>query len=505
MRKLKLFIINSIILTSSSFLIRTIGMYYNVYISNKIGAEAVGLFQIVMSVYLFAITLASSGINLASTKIVTEEITKSNEIGAKIALKKCIIFSLILSIISGLLLSFLAIPIAKYVLHGKVSHVCFYIIALGLPFISMSSAINGYFAAVRKVVKTSISQIFEQIIKIIATIYLLFVFPTTIEHACLALVIGDVISELFSFSLIYILCKYDTRKNLKLKANTDKKGYTKRIFQIAIPIALTSYIRSFLSTVNQVIIPIRLEKSGMSCSESLSKYGIINGMVLPALLFPNVLITTFSSLLITEFTYYYTKKDFKNIKNYTNRILKLCSVFSVGIMGIFFSFSSELSLIIYKNLECATYFKLLSPLIILIYVDIIVDGLLKGLDRQVDVMKCNIIDLVTSIICIYILLPIFGVNGYVIVLFISEFLNASISIYVLIKATKIKFDFMNFLIKPFIGIYICRFITNTLFLNITYKLESDIVKLIISISTFLVLYIAFIFATKCLRKNDIKI
>ena len=170
MRKLKLFIINSIILTSSSFLIRTIGMYYNVYISNKIGAEAVGLFQIVMSVYLFAITLASSGINLASTKIVTEEITKSNEIGAKIALKKCIIFSLILSIISGLLLSFLAIPIAKYVLHGKVSHVCFYIIALGLPFISMSSAINGYFAAVRRVVKTSISQIFEQIIKIIATI-----------------------------------------------------------------------------------------------------------------------------------------------------------------------------------------------------------------------------------------------------------------------------------------------------------------------------------------------
>lgn len=505
MRKLKLFIINSIILTSSALVIRTIGMFYNIYISNKIGSEAVGLFQIVMSIYLFAITLASSGINLASTKIVTEEIAKSNQLGAKIALKKCLIFSLTLSIGTSLLLSFLAIPLSKYILHNKINHICFYIIALGLPFISMSSAINGYFAAVRRVIKTTISQIFEQIIKIIATVYLLFIFPTTIEYACLALVIGDVISEIFSFSLIYILFKLDTKKHLKSCNNSSKLNYNKRILKIAIPIAITSYIRSFLSTIKQVIIPLSLEKSGLSCTESLSKYGIINGMVLPTLLFPNMLITTFSSLLITEFTFYYTKKDLKNIKNYTNRILKLCSIFSVGIMGVFFTFSSELSLAIYKNLECAQYFKILSPLIILIYIDIIVDGLLKGLNKQVAVMKCNIIDLLTSIICIYILLPIFGINGYIIVLFISEFLNAFISIYILVKTTKVKLDFMNFFIKPFIGIYFCRVITNAIFLNFTYKIDNDILKLIISILTFIILYTVFVFSTKCLRKKDIKI
>ena len=507
MRKLKLFIINSIILTASALLIRTIGIFYNVYISNRIGAEAVGLFQIVMSVYLFAITLASSGINLASNKIVAEELTKNNKSGAKVALKKCILLSLLLSTIAGALLSSLAGPIAKYLLHAKVSPVCFYFIALGLPFISMSAAINGYFSAVRRVVKTTISQIFEQLVKIAATMCILtFMLPKGIENACLALVISDVISEVCSFTMVFIFYKNDKKKYLSDKSGMIlKTNYNKRIMEITVPIAITSYIRSGLSTLKQVLIPLRLERSGMSCSDSLSKYGIINGMVLPVLLFPNVMITTFAGLLITEFTYYKTKNDFTNIKKYTIRILKLCSVFSVGVMGVFLSFSSELSSAIYNNLETANYFKILSPLIILIYVDIIVDGLLKGLDKQVAVMKCNIVDLVTSIICIYILLPIFGVKGYVIVLFISETLNAVISVIILIRETKIKFDVYNFIIKPFIGIYIARFITNFLSLKFVYKLHNEVLKLTALIIVFLIIYTIYLFMTKCINKKDVKI
>ena len=507
MRKLKLFIINSVILTSSALLIRTIGIFYNVYISNKIGAEAVGLFQIVMSVYLFAITLASSGINLASNRIVAEELAKGNKNGAKIALNKCIKFSLILSVSTGILLCALANTIAKYIIHDKVDGMCFFIIALGLPFISMSSAINGYFSAVRRVVKTTISQIFEQLVKISATMYILtYIMPSGINFACLALVIGDVISEVCSFTMIYIMCKLDNKKYLNSNTKIiEKSNYNRRILGLALPLAITSYIRSGLSTIKQVLIPMRLEKSGLSCSQSLSKYGIINGMVLPVLLFPNVIITTFSSLLITEFTYYYTQKDFKNIRTYTIRILKLCSVFSVGILGIFLSFSSELSLAIYNNLESAYYFKILSPLVLLIYVDIIVDGILKGLNKQVAVMKCNIIDLVTSIICIYFLLPIFGVHGYVIVLYISETLNALISLIILIRAINIKFDLLNFCIKPLIGAYISRILTNIAFSNVIYKINDSTIKLIFSISIFLIIYTSYLFLTKCINKKDIKI
>lgn len=70
---MRVFLLNGILLTVTSFVMRAITMSFNVYISNRIGTEAVGIYQLIMSVYLFAITIANSGINLATTRIVSEQ------------------------------------------------------------------------------------------------------------------------------------------------------------------------------------------------------------------------------------------------------------------------------------------------------------------------------------------------------------------------------------------------------------------------------------------------
>ena len=106
MKRLKLFFINTIVLTLTSFLLHTIGVSFNIYISNKIGTEAVGLFSLVMSIYLFAVTIATSGINLATTRVVSEELAKGDYDRAKKAAKKCIFFSLITGLFASLLLFF---------------------------------------------------------------------------------------------------------------------------------------------------------------------------------------------------------------------------------------------------------------------------------------------------------------------------------------------------------------------------------------------------------------
>ena len=87
MKKIKMFILNSLILLASSIILQIIGIFFNVYISNKIGSEAVGVFTLVMSVYLFGITLATSGINIAATRVISEELALANESGVKSATK----------------------------------------------------------------------------------------------------------------------------------------------------------------------------------------------------------------------------------------------------------------------------------------------------------------------------------------------------------------------------------------------------------------------------------
>lgn len=72
-RRIKVFLLHGILLTITGLVMRTIGMFFNVYISNKIGSEAIGIYQLIMSVYMFAITLANSGIHLATTRIISEQ------------------------------------------------------------------------------------------------------------------------------------------------------------------------------------------------------------------------------------------------------------------------------------------------------------------------------------------------------------------------------------------------------------------------------------------------
>lgn len=294
------------------------------------------------------------------------------------------------------------------------------------------------------------------------------------------------VSEIGSFLFTFTLYKLEIRKHTIKQKETG--NYFKTITSISLPIAITSYIRSGLSSLKQLLIPISLEKHGLSHADAVSKYGLISGMVMPILLFPEVIINSFSGLVVPEYAYFDTKKATGKIAYVTARIFRITFLFSIGIFGVFFLYNKELSFAIYQNFEIATYLKILSPLIFFMYLDSIVDNILKGLNQQLDVMKCNILDLFTSIFFIYCLLPIWGLNGYIIVIYFSELLNSLVSLFQLNKLTHLKIDFINWIIKPILGITI-SFLVCKLLIPVTGLTTFSIV---LNIVVFLCGYFAFL-------------
>lgn len=418
----------------SSIILQIIGMFFNIYISNTIGEEAVGVFSLVMSVYLFGITLASAGINISATRVVAEELACNNEIGAKKAAKRCIFFSLVFGICASLIFFIYSDFIVEKCLHNRISKNVIYLICIALPSISMSSAVNGYFTAVRRVYKNAIAKFFEEFVKIICTAFLLKSFmPDGIDYACYSLILADVISEVLSFVYLYILYIFDKRKGLLESRFRDIDSYNKRILRITIPVALTSYLRSGLSTLKQLIIPSSLQKSGMNSSNSLIAYGIVNGMAMPIIMFPVILVTSFSGLLVPEFSRFHIEKNYKKIRNISSIVLIGTFIFSIIIAILVFAFANNLSVALYNKIEIAKYLRILSPLIIIMYLDIVIDSILKGLDAQVSVMAINVFDCIVSICFIYFLVPILGFSGYIISIFISEIIDFTLSGYKLLK------------------------------------------------------------------------
>ena len=161
------------------------------------------------------------------------------------------------------------------------------------------------------------------------------------------------------------------------------------------------------------------------------------------------------------------------------------------------TYSSELGQILYKNDEVGIMLKILAPLIPFMYLDRIVDGSLNALDQQVYTLRYNLIDMTVRIIIINLLIPIFGIDGFIMVLFISTTLNFSLSANRLLKVTKLDFSIVNWVFKPTISIFISTFVIKKFFycINISNLALHGVVIFII--------YVFLLFISKCISTKDI--
>lgn len=161
-------------------------------------------------------------------------------------------------------------------------------------------------------------------------------------------------------------------------------------------------------------------------------------------------------------------------------------------MGIFFFFANDISIAIYDNIEVGRWIKILSFLVIFMYIDNIVDGMLKGINEHVSVMLCNILDLIVTILIIFFIVPILGMEGYILSIFVSELLNFSVSLYQLKRRVNFSFPLL-LILKCVIAVLISYIITSL----INFNGFTGVINLVINVSIFIIFYFIFTFISKC--------
>lgn len=457
MKFIKNFLVNGIVLSAVSVILRFADVAFNAYISRHIGTEGTGIFQLIISTYIIGINVAVSGIGLASTRLVAEELACGNELGAKSAVKRCLVYASFFGTTAFLLLFYSAPFISVHFLKNKITEIPLKILALSLPFVAVSSVLSGYFMAVRRSVKTASGQVLENFSRMAIIIFLLSrVMPEGLIYSFISLGLGSVISEVLSFLWLMALYLHDKRRYVNLRKSND---LTSRMLSISLPVAVSSYLKSGLSGLKHMMIPIWLAKSGIGSHSALSAYGMIHGMAIPLMMFPSAIITAFSSLIIPEVARLFVKNNTEGIKKAISVIFKITLAFAIGVFGILVCYSNGLGMSVYKKAEVGGYLRILAPLTVIMYFDEVVDGLLKGINRQLSVVRINIIDTVTCIFLITVLLPRFGVKGYITMVYISELLNGFLSIGCLIRNAEFDVDIINWIVKPLFDIAISCYIS----------------------------------------------
>ncbi len=500
--KKTIFIKNALILTLSSFALRFIGIIFKVWLAKKIGSEGIGLYQLVFSVYVLASTFAISGISTAVTRLVAEELALGNKKSCLKILKRSTQISLIIAFLSVAILFFGAEFIAKNLLSDMRSLEALRILPLSLPFIGVTSCLRGYFIARRKITPNALSQIFEQAVRIVIILILINCFASKgLAACCFAVILGDAVAEILSCGYLYIAFLVD-KKNLNGLNGREKPPFSivKQILHICVPITSGRYLNSLLRTAENILVPKNLAKFPKNNASALSQFGMIKGMALPILFFPSAILNAVSTLLIPEISEATARKQSFIVRSACEKIFKITSLVGLLFAAVFFVAGNEIGFLIYKDGNIGFLLKALSPIVPLMYLDSISDGILKGLDQQAFSFRTAIFDSSIRIILILLTLSKTGIIGFIVIMYFSNFLTCFLNVGRLVKVSGAKVNFTKEVFIPLMSALTCALICRFLLLKLTF-LNLFWYTALFCFFTCL-LYLLLIFSLKIIKKED---
>ena len=416
---------SAILLTAVDFLLRGITMLFQRWLSAVIGAAGLGLLQLIFTVGGFAMTLGLSGLRVTAMYLCAEEYGKGSVLGVRRAILLCLKVGAVISSVVGaafFLLSDLAA--ARWIGDIRAAS-SLRILATFLPVSCLCAILSGFFTACDRVKELAKVETVERLAGLLLTAALLRAVGNDAESACAVMVLGSAVACLGS--LLYQLSML--RKTFRGLPEPEKdKTLPARLVKLCVPLALSAYLRSGLSTLEQFLIPWGLARAGGEPEAAMAAYGTIHAMVFPILMFPAAILYTAADLLVPELARCRAANNTARMHHLTGTCLRMGLLFALSLSCLMGALSAGLGQVIYKSADCGRYLLAFSPAVLLLYMDAMTDGMLKGFGEQTACVRINVLTSVLDVALLYCFLPRFGVSAYVWVFYFTHAVNFVLSI-----------------------------------------------------------------------------
>ncbi len=430
---------SAILLTLVNLLLRFVSTSFQVYISGKIGAAGVGLLQLVLSVGTMAMTAGIAGIRTATMYLTAAELGRKRPENICHILSGCVLYSLICSGSIAMILYFSAPVIAEKWIGNLQIIPALRLLAIFLPVSCLCGVMAGYFTAAGRIGTLVAVEVAEQVFSMTVTMTALNLWAFADSgKACFCVVLGSGVGSSLTLLLLFIL------RLLEKAPKGTSFPLRKRLLDAAIPLALADDLKAGINTAENLMVPKRLALF-QSNIDPLAMFGTVCAMVFPILMFPASIVFSLAELLIPEMARCYASGSQIRIQYLAKRSLRIVVIYGCLFSGVLFFLADILCNKLYQSTDAGFYLSVYAFLAPMLYCDIIVDAMNKGLGQQKISVRYNILTALLDVAFLYLLLPKYGMTGYFISFLITHLLNFALSFRLLIKTAKI-------IISPYIAI-----------------------------------------------------
>ena len=428
-RKLPIFY-SALLLTGVNLLLRLVGTSFQVYLSSRIGAEGIGLLQLVMSVGAMALVAGMAGIRTATMYLTAEEIGKKHPQNLTWVLSGCLLYSIICSTAIAAAIAFFAPMIARDWIGNLQTVPSLRLFAAFLPLNCLTGVMVGYFTGANRIGTLAVIEVVEQLCSMVCTVLLLTLWAGhDAARSCQAVILGSGMGACLTLGSLVIL------RILEKAKPSAPIPVRNRLAQAAIPLALADDLRTGITTVENLMVPKRLALYPGAISP-LAAFGTVCGMVFPILTFPMAFLFGLTELLIPELARCNAAGSRQRISHLVQKSLRTALLYGTLCGGILFLCANELCMALYKSEAAGRYLRWFSVLAVMLYCDGVTDAMIKGLGEQKASVRYNILTNSMDVAFLYILLPRYGIVGYFISFTVTHIINFFLSIRRLLRITK---------------------------------------------------------------------
>lgn len=421
-------ITGTLLMTAAGVLSRIIGFFYRIFLSRTIGAEALGIYQLIGPVFSLCFALTASSIQTSISKFVGDAIggCKDSLCGEKKA-RAYLILGLVLScglsILTGVFMYLNADWIAVRFLGEARCAPLLVLLTYSLLPCCIHACINGYYYGRKNAFVPSLCQLIEQIARV-GSVWIIFQIttekgiPLTAFHAVCGLVIGECFGLLVSMSALL------REKRLPRGSYTSdsicNSTMTHAFLAMVIPLTINRLSVAFSTSLENLLIPQKLQLYGYTQTDALSIYGILSGMTLSIILFPCVLTNSLSVLLLPAISEARGRSNENQIRRTTQKAIRLGLLLGFAFTILFLFTGDMIGNKLFHNALAGRFICRLSWLCPLMYITSLLSSILHGLGRPKQVLFVNLLACLIRIGMIWFLVPAYGIGAYLWGLLLSQ-------------------------------------------------------------------------------------
>ncbi len=429
--KNNLLIKNIIILLVSGALAKVLGMLGKIIYTRIAGVNVVGLYTMITPTFMLIISICQFSFPISISKISAEE-----KYDNKSLLKSAYFVGSIISIILIIILLLTSNLIAAS-LHNKLLAPAILSISAIIPFVMISSVQRGFLHGKEDMLPASITNVTEEIIKIILILFLL---PIAISKgditSVIFLILFNVVTE---SSNILFMQKAISKKYISNKKGKVNKKIIKEILSISIPTTSVRLIASIGFFLEPIILTNTLLSSGYSPNYITMEYGIINSYIVPLLSIPSFFSISIASALLPNITKAYANKKYDEFNRKLLKLMFLSMLVGAVCLTIILIFPNEILKLVYNVNFGINYIYLIGPFFLILYMQPTLSVALQAMDKTNKLFLTSTISVIIKYSTLYVLGKIgFGMNALIFAMIAGIVTTTSLVLIIVLKELKKK-------------------------------------------------------------------